>query len=291
MNLFPEEILMSANILSGKTMSEELRAEIASRVSALKARGLTPGLAVILVGNDPASEIYVRNKGNGCTEVGMYSRTINMPAETTQEELESAIDALNNDPAIHGILVQLPLPKHLDENAALAKILPEKDVDGFHLINAGHMLTGTEGVVACTPRGALHMIKSTGVNLSGKEAVVIGRSNIVGKPMAMLLLKENCTVTICHSRTQNLADHTRRADILVAAVGKAGFVTADMVKPGAIVIDVGINRVDGKVKGDVDFDAVKEVAGWITPVPGGVGKMTITMLLMNTVEAAERMLK
>ena len=282
---------MSANILSGKTMSEELRAEIASRVSALKARGLTPGLAVILVGNDPASEIYVRNKGNGCTEVGMYSRTINMPAETTQEELESAIDALNNDPAIHGILVQLPLPKHLDENAALAKILPEKDVDGFHLINAGHMLTGTEGVVACTPRGALHMIKSTGVNLSGKEAVVIGRSNIVGKPMAMLLLKENCTVTMCHSRTQNLAEHTRRADILVAAVGKAGFVTADMVKPGAIVIDVGINRVDGKVKGDVDFDAVKEVAGWITPVPGGVGKMTITMLLMNTVEAAERMLK
>ena len=282
---------MSANILSGKTMSEELRAEIASRVSSLKEKGVTPGLAIILVGNDPASEIYVRNKGNGCTEVGMYSRTINMPAETTQEELESAIDALNNDPAIHGILVQLPLPKHLDENAALAKILPEKDVDGFHLINAGHMLTGTEGVVACTPRGALHMIKSTGVNLSGKEAVVIGRSNIVGKPMAMLLLKENCTVTICHSRTQNLAEHTRRADILVAAVGKAGFVTADMVKPGAIVIDVGINRVDGKVKGDVDFDAVKEVAGWITPVPGGVGKMTITMLLMNTVEAAERMLK
>ena len=282
---------MSAIILSGKTMSEELRAEIASRVSSLKEKGVTPGLAVILVGNDPASEIYVRNKGNGCTEVGMYSRTINMPAETTQEELESAIDALNNDPAIHGILVQLPLPKHLDENAALAKILPEKDVDGFHLINAGHMLTGTEGVVACTPRGALHMIKSTGVNLSGKEAVVIGRSNIVGKPMAMLLLKENCTVTICHSRTQNLAEHTRRADILVAAVGKAGFVTADMVKPGAIVIDVGINRVDGKVKGDVDFDAVKEVAGWITPVPGGVGKMTITMLLMNTVEAAERMLK
>ena len=282
---------MSAEILSGKTMSESLRKEIAERVSALKERGVTPGLAVILVGNDPASEIYVRNKGNGCTEVGMYSRTINLPAETTQEELEAAIEELNADRAIHGILVQLPLPKHLDEQAALAKILPEKDVDGFHLINAGHMLTGTEGVVACTPRGALHMIKSTGVNLSGKEAVVIGRSNIVGKPMAMLLLKENCTVTMCHSRTQNLAEHTRRADILVAAVGKAGFVTADMVKPGAIVIDVGINRVDGKVKGDVDYDAVKEVAGWITPVPGGVGKMTITMLLMNTVEAAERMLK
>ena len=282
---------MSAEILSGKTMSESLRKEIAERVTALKERGITPGLAVILVGNDPASEIYVRNKGNGCTEVGMYSRTINMPAETSQEELEAAIEELNADSAIHGILVQLPLPKHLDEQAALAKILPEKDVDGFHLINAGHMLTGTEGVVACTPRGALHMIKSTGVNLSGKEAVVIGRSNIVGKPMAMLLLKENCTVTMCHSRTQNLTEHTRRADILVAAVGKAGFVTADMVKPGAIVIDVGINRVDGKVKGDVDYDAVKEVAGWITPVPGGVGKMTITMLLMNTVEAAERMLK
>ncbi len=282
---------MSAEILSGKTMSESLRAEIKERVEALKAKGLTPGLAVILVCNAPASEIYVRNKGNGCAEVGMYSRTINMPAETTQEELENAIEELNADSAIHGILVQLPLPKHLDEQAALAKILPEKDVDGFHLINAGHMLTGTDGVVACTPRGALYMIKSTGENLSGKEAVVIGRSNIVGKPMAMLLLKENCTVTMCHSRTKDLAEHTRRADILVAAVGKAGFVTADMVKPGAIVIDVGINRVDGKVKGDVDFDAVKEVAGWITPVPGGVGKMTITMLLMNTVEAAERTLK
>ena len=282
---------MAAEILDGKVMSEKLRAEIAERVTALKEKGITPGLAVILVGNDPASEIYVRNKGKGCKEVGMYSRTIRLPEDTTQEELNSEIEKLNADSAIHGVLVQLPLPKHLDEQEVLTKILPEKDVDGFHLINAGHMLTGTEGVVACTPRGALHMIKSTGVNLSGKEAVVIGRSNIVGKPMAMLLLKENCTVTICHSRTQNLAEHTRRADILVAAVGKAGFVTADMVKPGAIVIDVGINRVDGKVKGDVDFDAVKEVAGWITPVPGGVGKMTITMLLMNTVEAAERMLK
>ena len=281
---------MAAEILSGKIMSESLRKEIAERVSALKERGVTPGLAVILVGNDPASEIYVRNKGNGCAEVGMYSRTINMPEETTQEQLEAAIEELNNDSAIHGILVQLPLPKHLDEQAALAKILPEKDVDGFHLINAGHMLTGTPGVVACTPKGALYMIKSTGVDLSGKEAVVIGRSNIVGKPMAMLLLQQNCTVTMCHSRTKNLAEHTRRADILVAAVGKAGFVTADMVKPGAIVIDVGINRVDGKVKGDVDYDAVKEVAGYITPVPGGVGKMTITMLLMNTVEAAERTL-
>ena len=281
---------MAAEILSGKEMSESLRKEIAERVVRLKEQGVTPGLAVILVGNDPASEIYVRNKGNGCAETGMYSRTLNMPEETTQEQLEAAIEELNADPAIHGILVQLPLPKHLDENAALAKILPEKDVDGFHLINAGHMLTGTEGVVACTPRGALYMIKSTGLDLNGKEAVIIGRSNIVGKPMAMLLLRENCTVTMCHSRTKNLAEHTRRADILVAAVGKAGFVTADMVKPGAVVIDVGINRVDGKVKGDVDFDAVKEIAGWITPVPGGVGKMTITMLLANTVEAAERTL-
>ena len=281
---------MAAQILSGKEMSESLRKEIAERVARLKEQGVTPGLAVILVGNDPASEIYVRNKGNGCAETGMYSRTLNMPEETTQEQLETAIEELNADPAIHGILVQLPLPKHLDENAALAKILPEKDVDGFHLINAGHMLTGTDGVIACTPRGALYMIKSTGLDLNGKEAVVIGRSNIVGKPMAMLLLRENCTVTMCHSRTKNLAEHTRRADILVAAVGKAGFVTADMVKPGAVVIDVGINRVDGKVKGDVDYDAVKEVAGWITPVPGGVGKMTITMLLANTVEAAERVL-
>ena len=282
---------MSAKILSGKTMSEELRAEIASRVSALKERGLTPGLAVILVGNDPASEIYVRNKGNGCTEVGMYSRTINMPAETTQEELEAAIEDLNADSAIHGILVQLPLPKHLDEQAALAKILPEKDVDGFHLVNAGHLMTGTEGVVPCTPKGALYMIRSAGIDLSGREAVVIGRSNIVGKPMAMLLLQQNCTVTMCHSRTKELAEHTRRADILVAAVGKAGFVTADMVKPGAVVIDVGINRVDGKVCGDVDYETVKEVAGWITPVPGGVGRMTIAMLLANTADAAERTMK
>ena len=282
---------MSARILDGKKMSETLRAEIAERTARLKEQGITPGLAVILVGSDPASEIYVRNKGKGCEEVGIYSRTINLPEDTTQETLEETIRSLNEDPAIHGILVQLPLPRHLDENAALARILPEKDVDGFHLINAGHMLTGTEGVIACTPRGALHMIKSTGMELNGKEAVVIGRSNIVGKPMAMLLLRENCTVTICHSRTKNLKEHTRRADILVAAVGKAGFVTADMVKPGAVVVDVGINRVDGKVRGDVDFDAVSEVASWITPVPGGVGKMTITMLLANTVEAAERKLK
>ena len=279
---------MAAAILDGKAMSEDLRSGIARRVEKLKEAGIRPGLAVILVGDDPASEIYVRNKGKGCEEVGILSETVRLPAETTQEALEKEIDRLNRDDRIHGILVQLPLPGHLDEEAALARILPEKDVDGFHMINAGRMMSGVKGVVACTPKGALHMIKTTGLDLSGKEAVVIGRSNIVGKPMAMLLLRENCTVTICHSRTKNLAEHTRRADILVAAVGKAGFVTPDMVKPGAIVIDVGINRVDGKVLGDVDFDGVKEVAGWITPVPGGVGKMTITMQLDNTVEAAER---
>ena len=280
---------MSAVVLDGKQMSASLRAEIAGRVQSLKEKGVTPGLAVILVGNDPASEIYVRNKGNGCREVGMYSETVTLPGDTDQAVLEGEIDRLNRDPRIHGILVQLPLPAHLDEAAALARILPEKDVDGFHLLNAGRLMTGEAGVIPCTPRGALHMIRQTGLNLSGLEAVIVGRSNIVGKPMAALLLRENCTVTVCHSRTANLAEHTRRADILVAAVGKAGLITGDMVKPGAVVIDVGINRVDGKVRGDVDFDSVSAVAGWITPVPGGVGKMTITMLLQNTLEAAERM--
>ena len=280
---------MKAELISGKTMSEEIRKEIAKRVEKLRAeRGVTPGLAVILVGNDPASEIYVNNKGKGCAEVGMISETIKLPAETEQEALIDKIRELNADDRIHGILVQLPLPRHLDENAVLAEIAPEKDVDGFHLLNVGRLMTGEDGVVACTPKGALKMIKSTGIDLNGKEAVVIGRSNIVGKPMAMLLLRENCTVTMCHSRTKDLAAHTRNADVLVVAIGKARFVTADMVKPGAVVIDVGINRVDGKVVGDVDFDSVSEVAGWITPVPGGVGKMTITMLLENTLEAAER---
>lgn len=278
---------MTAQILDGKVISQELREDIARRAAAMTARGVTPGLAVILVGEDPASQIYVRNKGVACEQTGIHSVTLRLP-ETTQEELEQAIRALNADATIHGILVQLPLPRHLDEAAALAVIAPEKDVDGFHVINAGRLLNGLPGVVACTPEGALEMIRRTGVPLAGKEAVVIGRSNIVGKPMAMLLLRENCTVTICHSRTADLAAHTRRADVLVCAVGKARFVTADMVKPGAVVIDVGINRVDGKVVGDVDFDAVKEVAGWITPVPGGVGKMTITMLLCNTLDAAER---
>lgn len=282
---------MAAQLLDGKTMSNELREKLALRVENLKARGVTPGLAVILVGEDPASQIYVKNKGLGCAQVGMHSVTIRMPETTTQQELETQIDQLNGDASIHGILVQLPLPAGLDEAAALARIAPEKDVDGFHVVNAGKLFTGQKGVVACTPKGAMEMIRRTGIDLSGKEAVVVGRSNIVGKPMAMLLLQQNATVTMCHSRTQHLAEHTRRADVLVAAVGKPRFITADMIKPGAIVIDVGINRVDGKVVGDVDFDAVKEVASWITPVPGGVGRMTITMLLENTIEAAERTVK
>lgn len=280
---------MSARIISGKAMSEEIRSEIKQRTEKLKReKGIVPGLAVILVGNDPASEIYVKNKGKGCEEVGFHSETIRMPENTGENELISLIRKLNQDPAIHGILVQLPLPRQIRENIVLAEIAPEKDVDGFHLLNVGSLMTGNEGVIACTPKGALKMIKSTGVDLNGKEAVVIGRSNIVGKPMAMLLLHENCTVTVCHSKTVDLAAHSRNADILVAAVGKSKFITADMIKPGAIVIDVGINRIDGKVTGDVDFENVSEVAGWITPVPGGVGKMTISMLLENTLEAAER---
>ena len=279
---------MAAQMLDGKAMSAELREELALRVQRLKGKGVTPGLAVILVGDDPASQIYVKNKELGCQQVGIHSVTIRLPETASQAELEAQIDKLNADASIHGILVQLPLPQGLDEAAALARILPEKDVDGFHLLNAGKLFTGQQGVVACTPKGAMEMLHRTGIDLSGKEAVVVGRSNIVGKPMAMLLLQENATVTICHSRTANLAEHTRRADVLVAAVGKPRFITADMVKPGAIVIDVGINRVDGKVVGDVDFDAVREVAAWITPVPGGVGRMTITMLLANAIEAAER---
>lgn len=280
---------MAAQMLDGKAMSAELREELALRVQRVKGKGVTPGLAVILVGDDPASQIYVKNKELGCQQVGIHSVTIRLPETASQAELEAQIDKLNADASIHGILVQLPLPQGLDEAAALARILPEKDVDGFHLLNAGRLFKGQQGVVACTPKGAMEMLHRTGIDLSGKEAVVVGRSNIVGKPMAMLLLQENATVTICHSRTANLAEHTRRADVLVAAVGKPRFITADMVKPGAVVIDVGINRVDGKVVGDVDFDAVREVASWITPVPGGVGRMTITMLLANTIEAAERM--
>lgn len=280
---------MSAQLLDGKAISEALRADIARRVSALKERGVTPGLAVILVGDDPASQIYVRNKEKGCAQVGMHSANLRLPADVTQMELERHIRRLNADASIHGILVQLPLPSHLDEAAALAAIAPEKDVDGFHTENAGRLLNDLPGVVACTPQGAMEMLRRTGVDLNGKEAVVVGRSNIVGKPMALLLLRENCTVTLCHSHTADLAAHTRRADVLVSAVGRAGFITADMVKPGAIVIDVGINRLEnGRVVGDVDFEGVKEVASWLTPVPGGVGCMTITMLLKNTADAAER---
>lgn len=275
-----------AKILSGKEMSEQLIQEQAVRVAQLHEQGIFPGLAVVLVGEDPASQIYVRNKGIACEKIGIHSQTIRIAEDCSQEELLDTIQKLNNDPKISGILVQLPLPKHLNEEEVLSTILPEKDVDGFHLMNVGKLSTGQTGVVPCTPKGVLYMLKQAGIDLKSKEAVIIGRSNIVGKPAAMLLLNEHCTVTICHSRTQNLAEHTRRADILVAAIGKPNFVTADMVKPGAVVIDVGINRLDGKVVGDVAYEDVEKVAGWITPVPGGVGKMTISMLMENTLEAA-----
>ena len=257
-------------------------------MEALRERGVVPGLCVILVGSDPASQTYVANKEKACARLGIHSHTVRMGEETTQAELEAEIEKANHDESIHGILVQLPLPAGLDEHRALALIRPEKDVDGFHAVNMGRLARGEDCVVACTPKGALHMLKAAGVPIAGKNAVVIGRSNIVGKPMALLLLQENATVTICHSRTEDLAEHTRRADILVAAVGKPRFVTADMVKEGAAVLDVGINRVNGKLCGDVDFETVKEKAGWISPVPGGVGKMTIAMLMENTVSAAEK---
>lgn len=279
---------MAAKILDGAAMALEVEKELKQRVEALRERGVVPGLCVILVGSDPASQTYVANKEKACARLGIHSQTLRMGAETTQAELEASIERANEDEAIHGILVQLPLPAHLDEHRALALIRPEKDVDGFHAVNMGRLARGEDCVVACTPKGALHMLKAAGVPIAGKNAVVIGRSNIVGKPMALLLLQENATVTICHSRTENLAEYTRRADILVAAVGKPRFVTADMVKEGAAVLDVGINRVDGKLCGDVDFETVKEKAGWISPVPGGVGKMTIAMLMENTVSAAEK---
>ena len=279
---------MSAILLNGKEMEQELLVSQIERCNQLKEKGIVPMLAVIMVGEDPASAIYVRNKGRMCDNIGIAQQTIHMPDSISQEELEAQIDALNADDAVTGILVQLPLPKHLDENKALARVLAEKDVDGFHVVNTGRMMRGEKSALPCTPRGIIYMLKKAGVPLEGKHAVVIGRSNIVGKPGAMLLLQENCTVTICHSRTQNLKDITRQADILVAAVGKARFVTADMVKPGAAVIDVGVNRVDGKVMGDVDFENVASIAGWISPVPGGVGRMTVSMLMENTLEAACR---
>ncbi|MBR5545542.1 MAG: bifunctional methylenetetrahydrofolate dehydrogenase/methenyltetrahydrofolate cyclohydrolase FolD [Clostridia bacterium] len=279
---------MAAQLLDGKIMAAELEEQLKSRVAELVSQGFVPGLTVILVGEDPASQTYVNNKEKACQRLGIRSVTLRMPEQTTQEELETAIEEANADPSVHGILVQLPLPGHLDSDRALSLILPEKDVDGFHDVNAGRLSRGLDCTVACTPKGALYMLKQAGISISGKEAVVVGRSNIVGKPMALLLLKENATVTVCHSRTADLAAHTRRADILVAAIGKPRFITADMVKDGAVVVDVGINRVDGKLCGDVDFEPVAQKASWITPVPGGVGKMTIAMLMDNTVAAVEK---
>lgn len=279
---------MSAKLLDGRQMALELEEELKARVDALGKKGYIPGLTVILVGEDPASQTYVSNKEKACARLGIRSSTLRMPESTTQEELEAAIAEANADPSVNGILVQLPLPRHLDGDRALSLILPQKDVDGFHDINAGRLSRGLDCVVACTPKGALHMLKRAGIPIEGKEAVIVGRSNIVGKPMALLLLQENATVTVCHSRTADLAAHTRRADILVAAIGKPRFITEDMVKEGAVVIDVGINRVDGKLCGDVDFEPVARKASYITPVPGGVGKMTIAMLMDNTVSAAER---
>ena len=277
-----------AQLIDGKAIAADVRAQAARRAAALREKGVEPALAVILVGEDPASKVYVRNKARACKECGIRSQVIRMSAETTQAELMAEIRRVNEDDSIHGLLIQLPLPAHLDEEEALAAVDWKKDVDGFHRMNAGALLNGTPGVLPCTPAGCMELLKRSGVPLDGAEAVVVGRSNIVGKPMALMLLRANCTVTICHSRTKNLADVVRRADVVVSAIGKPRFITADMVKDGAAVIDVGINRLpDGSLCGDVDFDAVSEKAGWITPVPGGVGPMTIAMLMMNAVKAAE----
>lgn len=278
-----------AHIIDGKVISASARADIAKRAAAFEAEtGVKPGLAVVIVGSDPASQVYVRNKKKGCGEVGFYSEVHEMPEETTMDELLAKIEELKKNEKIHGILVQLPLPKHLDEKAVIDAIPPEKDVDAFHPVNTGKIMIGDYSFLPCTPAGVMKMLKYENISVEGKECVVVGRSNIVGKPMAMLLLHANGTVTVCHSRTKNLADVTRRADILVVAIGKANFITADMVKEGAVVIDVGMNRnAEGKLTGDVDFAAVSEKASAITPVPGGVGVMTITMLLENTLTAAE----
>ena len=274
--------------IDGKAISAEIRAELKEQTEAfVAARGYRPGLAVIIVGEDPASQVYVRNKKRACEEVGFYSRGYELPASTSQKELLALIDTLNADPAIHGILVQLPLPKHLDESEVLLRIDPKKDVDAFHPYNVGKIMIGDYRFLPCTPAGVMALLERTGIEIAGKKCVVVGRSNIVGKPMAMLLLHANGTVTVCHSRTKELSSVTREADILVVAIGRAEFITADMVKPGAVVIDVGMNRrADGKLTGDVDFAAVEPIASAITPVPGGVGPMTITMLLQNTLTAA-----
>ena len=277
-----------AQLINGKEIAAAIRGEIAAETAALKAQGITPGLAVILVGDDPASQTYVRNKQKACEEVGFYGEQITLPATTTQEELLAVVEELNRRSDIHGILCQLPLPRGLDDGAVIAAIDPKKDVDAFHAENVGHIMIGDQRFLPCTPAGVMELIHRSGITVEGKHCVVIGRSNIVGKPMAMLLLQENGTVTICHSRTKELAAICRQADILVAAVGRAKFVTADMVKEGATVIDVGINRDEnGKLCGDVDFAAVEPIAGAITPVPGGVGPMTIAMLMKNTLTAAK----
>lgn len=280
---------MTAQLIDGNALSKQLRGDVARRAAALKARGLTPGLAVILVGDNPASQVYVRNKVKACEDSGLHSVLEKYEASLTEAQLLARIAALNQDPSIHGILVQLPLPAHIDAHKVIEAISPAKDVDGFHVASAGALMVGQPGFWPCTPYGCMKMLESIHYDLKGKHAVVIGRSNIVGKPMALMLLQQNATVTICHSATKDLKAMTLQADVIVAAVGKRKVLTADMVKPGAVVIDVGMNRnEEGKLCGDVDFEGVKQVAGWITPVPGGVGPMTITMLLVNTLEAAER---
>jgi len=278
---------MSAVRMDGKMVSAKVRGSILEEVNGLKEKGVRPGLAVIIVGEDPASKVYVRNKERACEECGFYSEKYALPEETTQEELLGLIDELNHNPHIDGILCQLPVPKHINEQAIIDAISPEKDVDAFHPINVGKIMVGNFDFLPCTPAGVMQLLEEYDIDPNGKNCVVIGRSNIVGKPMAMLLLHKNGTVTICHSRTKNLKEVCAQADILVAAVGKADFVTADMVKEGAVVIDVGMNRKDGKLCGDVAFDEVNEKASYLTPVPGGVGPMTITMLMKNTLKAAK----
>ncbi len=278
---------MSAQLIDGNALAAQIKTEVTAKVIALKARGIHPGLAVVLVGEDPASQVYVSHKVKDSEQVGIHSVLERMPADTLEATLLAKVEALNNDPSIHGILVQMPLPKHIDSQKVIAAINPAKDVDGFHVANAGALAVGLPGFWPCTPHGAMKMIESIGMNLRGKHAVVIGRSNIVGKPMAQMLLNQSATVTICHSATVNLKEICLSADVIVAAVGKQNVVSADMVKAGAVVIDVGMNRnAAGKLCGDVDFDAVREVAGFITPVPGGVGPMTRALLLVNTLKAA-----
>ena len=277
---------MSAILLSGKELASKLEENQRLSVCKLQEQRISPKLSVIMVGDNSASAIYVRNKTRACERIGILSETVHLPQDTTQEELFQAIDQLNADASVHGILIQLPLPVHLDEAAAMLRVSPQKDVDGFHVYNAGKLLLGEKGFRPCTPQGIVRLLHSADITLDGAHAVIIGRSNIVGKPTALMLMQENCTVTVCHSHTKDLSSITRQADVLVAAVGKSCFVKADMVKPGAAVIDVGINRVDGKVVGDVDFATVSDVAGYITPVPGGVGPMTVSMLMENTLEAA-----